>query len=339
MFFEQLWTSLGYNFTIWVGFNLFILGMLALDLGVFHRKSHTLSIREALLWSAFWILLSLAFNALVYYWRGPVIAMEFLTGYLIEKSLSVDNLFVILLIFTYFKVPSKYQHKVLFWGIIGALVLRGSLIFLGTELILRYTWIIYIFGGFLIITGLKIFFEKEGEDDIDPSKNIIVRIFKRFYPTTDEYHEGKFFVKEGGKRLATPLFLALIAVEVTDLIFALDSIPAILAVSSDRFIVYSTNVFAILGLRSLFFALAGLWEMFKYLKIGLSFILIFVGIKMCIAHTAFKIPTPIALVVIGIILLLSVVVSIIAKKREVTAKLLKEEESINTISDDEKNSN
>lgn len=325
MFFDQLWNSLGYNFTIWAGFNLFILGMLALDLGVFHKKSHTIAIKEALLWSAFWIFLSLAFNLLVYYWRGPVIAMEFLTGYLIEKSLSVDNLFVILLIFTYFKVPTMYQHKVLFWGILGALVLRGSLIFLGTELIQQYTWVIYIFGGFLIITGLKIFFEKE-DDEIDPSKNIIVRIFKKFFPTTDEYHDGKFFIKEGVKRVATPLFLALLAVEVTDLIFALDSIPAILAVSSDTFIVYSTNVFAILGLRSLFFALAGLWEMFKYLKIGLSFILVFVGIKMCIAHTAYKIPTPIALIVVGVILLLSVVVSIIANKKEAkSAKKISEE--------------
>lgn len=324
MFIDQLWNSLGYNFTIWAGFNLFILGMLALDLGVFHKKSHTISVKEALLWSAFWIVLSFAFNALVYYWRGPVLAMEFLTGYLIEKSLSVDNLFVILLIFTYFKVPSKYQHKVLFWGIVGALVLRGSLIFLGTELIQQYNWIIYIFGGFLIITGLKIFFDKE-DDEVDPSKNIIVRLFKKFFPTTDEYHDGKFFIKDGVKRVATPLFLALIAVEVTDLIFALDSIPAILAVSSDTFIVYSTNVFAILGLRSLFFALAGLWEMFKYLKIGLSFILVFVGVKMCLAHTPYKIPTPTALIVVGAILLLSVVVSIIANKKEAKAEKLAKE--------------
>ncbi|HWP83319.1 MAG TPA: TerC family protein [Bacteroidota bacterium] len=297
---------------LWVGFNLLVLAMLAVDLGVFHRKAHAVSIREALTWSLVWIVLSLIFNVIVYFWHGKVVALEFLTGYLIEKSLSVDNLFVFLLIFTYFKVPAKYQHKVLFWGIIGALVMRGILILVGTTLINEFHWVIYVFGLFLVFTGIKMAIQKE-DAEVHPERNIVVRLFKKIMPVTAGYHEDKFFLKINGKRYATLLFVVLIVVETTDLVFAVDSIPAIFAITTDPFIVYTSNVFAILGLRALYFALAGIMDLFHYLKLGLSIVLTFVGIKMLIVDL-YKIPIGISLGVVGGILLLSVLASILWPK-------------------------
>jgi tellurite resistance protein TerC len=267
----------------WILFNAFVLAMLALDLGVFHRKSHVVKVKEALAWSAVWVVMALAFNGWIWHWKGPVTAQEFLLGYVIEKALSVDNLFVILVIFTFFKVKSDYQHKVLFWGILGALVMRALMILVGTALIARFKWIMYVFGAILILTGLKLAFNKE-EGDREVGENLAVRLFRKFFPVTSEYREGNFFTVENGRRMATPLFLVLLTVEVTDLIFALDSIPAIFGVTTDPFIVYTSNVFAILGLRSLYFALAGFMGLFVYLKFGLAVILAFVGVKMLIAE-------------------------------------------------------
>lgn len=297
---------------LWVGFNLLVLVMLAVDLGVFHRKAHAVSIKEALIWSLVWIVLSLLFNVGVYFWHGKIVALEFLTGYLIEKSLSVDNLFVFLLIFTYFKVPPKYQHKVLFWGIMGALVMRGILILIGTTLINEFHWIIYIFGLFLVFTGVKMAFQKETAE-VHPERNLVVRLFKKIMPVTAGYHEDRFFLKINGKHYATLLFIVLIVVETTDLLFAVDSIPAIFAITTDPFIVYTSNVFAILGLRALYFALAGIMDLFHYLKLGLSVVLTFVGIKMLMVDL-YKIPIGISLGVVGGILLLSIFASILWPK-------------------------
>ncbi len=300
---------------LWVGFNIFVLIMLTVDLVVFHRKPHEVSIKEALVWSGVWIGVSLLFNAGVYFWYGHVSALQFLTGYLIEKSLSVDNLFVFLVIFSYFKVPAKYQHKVLYWGILGALVMRGALIFVGVALIERFHWVIYVFGAFLIFTGIKMWFQEETVE-VHPERNIIVRFFKKFLPVTAGYHEEKFFVRVSGKRYATLLFVVLIVVETTDLLFAVDSIPAIFAITRDPFIVYTSNVFAILGLRSLYFALAGMMDLFYYLKHGLSIVLSFVGVKMVLADI-FPIPIGIALGVVAGVLIISVVASVLRKRREV----------------------
>jgi len=292
----------------WVGFNLFVLMMLAIDLSVFHRKAHEVKFKEALIWSIVWIALALLFNLGIYFWRGPQTALEFLTGYLIEKSLSVDNLFIFLLIFSYFRVPALYQHKVLFWGILGALVMRAIFIAAGVTLIQKFHWLIYIFGGFLILTGIKMALEKEKE--IHPERNPVLRLFRRFVPVTSDYEGDKFLVKREGRYFATPLFITLLIVETTDLIFAVDSIPAILAITLDPFIVYTSNVFAILGLRSLYFALAGIMQLFHYLHYGLSAILVFVGVKMLLADI-YKIPLGIALGVVAGFLLISVIVSII----------------------------
>jgi len=286
--------------------------MLAIDLGVFHRKAHEVKFKEALVWSLVWIGLAIAFNVGVYLWRGPDSALEFLTGYLIEKSLSVDNIFVFLLIFTYFQVSQKYQHKVLFWGIIGALIMRAVFIAAGITLIQKFHWIIYIFGGFLILTGIKMALQKDKE--IHPERNPVLRFFRLFVPVTDQYEGGRFFVKRERRYFATPLFVVLLLVETTDLIFAVDSIPAILAITTDPFIVYTSNVFAILGLRSLYFALSGIMERFHYLHYGLSAILAFVGIKMILSDT-YKIPIFISLVIVAIFLLISVIASIISSKR------------------------
>jgi tellurite resistance protein TerC len=234
---------------VWIGFNLLVLALLALDLGVFHRKVHEIQFKEALLLSAFWIAVSLLFNVGVYFVRGPHSALEFLTGYLLEKSLSVDNIFVFLLIFTYFKVPGTYQHEVLFWGILGAIIFRAIFIFGGIVLLERFHWLIYLFGAFLIFTGAKLAFEKDKE--VHPEQNPVLKLFRRLMPVTGGYQGGKFFFKQGGKLFATPLFVTLLVVETTDIVFAVDSIPAILAVTRDPFIVYSSNVFAILGLRAL----------------------------------------------------------------------------------------
>lgn len=306
---------------MWIGFNVFVLAMLALDLGVFHRKAHEVKVKEALIWSGVWIFLALAFNVGIYFWRGSETALQFFTGYLIEKSLSVDNIFVFILIFSYFKVPALYQHRVLFWGILGALVMRAILIAVGATLIRELHWIIYVFGAFLILTGIKMALQKE--TGLNPERNPLVRLFKRFMPVTNEYHQEKFFVKLDGRRFATPLFLVLLLVETTDLIFAVDSIPAIFAITQDPFIVYTSNVFAILGLRSLYFALAGIMNYFHYLKLGLAFVLIFVGTKMTLIDI-YKIPIGVSLSVVAGILLLSIVASLVWPRRTQPELLTKE---------------
>lgn len=297
---------------VWTCFIGFVLVMLALDLGVFHRKSHEIKIKEALIWSAVWISLALAFNYGIYVFMGKEKAIEFLTGYVIEKSLSIDNLFVFIMLFTYFNVNTKYQHKVLFWGILGALVMRAIFIFAGVALINKFHWIIYVFGVLLVFTGIKMLFHKD--EKIDPDKNPLVRLFKKFFPVTDKEHGGKFFVKMSGRTFATPLFIVLLIVEFTDLIFAVDSIPAILAITNDTFIIFTSNVFAILGLRALYFALAGITKYFYYIKYGLSAILVFVGIKMTIVDF-YKIPILYSLFTIGTILLISVLVSLVFPKK------------------------
>jgi tellurite resistance protein TerC len=298
---------------LWVGFNVFILAMLALDLGVFHRKSHVVSLRESLTWTAVWVVLALVFNAGVWHYAGSQKALEFFTGYLIEKSLSVDNVFVFALLFSYFAVPTQYQHKVLFWGILGALLMRAVMIAAGAALIAKFAWIIYVFGAFLILTGIKMIVKRE--EEIHPERNPVVRWFKKLMPVTPEYRGDKFFVRENGLRMATPLFVVLLLVEISDLIFAVDSIPAIFAVTKDPFIVYTSNVFAILGLRSLYFALAGVMDKFHYLKIGLGVVLSFVGVKMILAHTAWKIDTLVSLGVIVMILATSVVWSLVKPRK------------------------
>ena len=290
----------------WILFNAFVLLMLALDLGVFHRKSHDVSLREALTWTGVWIFLALVFNGILYYWKGQQQALEFFTGYLVEKALSVDNIFVFIMIFSYFQVPSKYQHKVLFWGIIGALVMRVIFIFAGAALIQKFHFTIYVFGALLIYTGYKMFFHNNTK--IEPDKNPVIRFFKRFMPVTPDLQGDKFFVKLDGKRFATPLFLVLILIETTDLIFAVDSIPAILAITQDQFIVYTSNVFAILGLRSLYFALAGVVNRFWLLSYGLAVVLVFVGIKMLLVDV-YKIPIELSLAFIASIITLSVILS------------------------------
>ncbi|MFA5011215.1 MAG: TerC family protein [Ignavibacteria bacterium] len=298
----------------WAAFVAFLILMLALDLGIFNKKQHVISVKEALITSAIWIALSLAFNAVVFYLWNHQKGLEFLTGYLLEKSLSVDNIFVFILLFNYFDVPKKYQHKVLFWGIFGALIMRAILIFIGTALIAKFSWIIIVFGLFLIVAGLKMAFQKE--EKIHPEKNPVVKYVKKFVPVTPEYHRDKFFIKKGGL-FATPLFIVLIVVETTDLIFAFDSIPAILAITHDPFIVFTSNAFAILGLRALYFALAGFMDKFHYLKVGLSIILVFIGIKMLIA-SVFHIPTSTSLIVIIIILTISIIASMVRNKRNIS---------------------
>jgi tellurite resistance protein TerC len=293
---------------MWVGFNLFVLAMLALDLGIFHRKAHVVSLKEAAVWSIVWITLALVFNSGIYFWSGPEPALKFFTGYLIEKSLSVDNIFVFVLIFSAFSVPAAFQHRVLFWGILGALLMRGTLILAGSVLLNEFHWIIYVFGAFLILTGIKMAFQRHAEQH--PEDNPLVRLVRRLLPMTNGYEGDRFFARRAGKWLATPLLLVLLSVEFTDLIFAVDSIPAIFAVTQDPFIVYTSNVFAILGLRSLYFVLAGVVDKFYYLKLGLSAILVFVGMKMVLAEV-YKIPVAISLVVIAVVLAITVVASLL----------------------------
>ncbi len=304
---------MSHGLILWISFNLFILLMLALDLGVFQRKTHAVSVKEALIWSAVWILLALSFNVFVYYDLGKQKALEFLTGYILEKSLSVDNIFVFVLLFGYFKVPEVYQHKVLFWGVLGALILRAGLIAIGAIMIAKFHWVIYLFGAFLVFTGFRM--AKHSEDDIHPEDNFLIRLFRKFFPVTNEYHGEKFFIRIDGKKVATPLFIVLLAIEFTDLVFAFDSIPAIFAVTKDPFIVYTSNIFAILGLRSLYFALAGVIHRFHYLKIGLAMILIFIGSKMLMSDL-YKVPVSYSLAVIGIILTASVITSLVKPKAE-----------------------
>jgi len=296
----------------WILFNLFVLVMLALDLGVFHRRAHTVRFKEALAWSAAWISMAAVFSIIVLYWHGRTSSLEFITGYVIELSLSVDNLFVFLVIFRYFKVPPHDQHKVLFWGIVGALVMRGIFILAGVTLINRFHWIIYVFGALLIYSGFKLL--RQGETEIHPEQNPVLRIFRRYVPVTKDYVGDKFFVRKPGL-FATPLFVVLLVVETTDVLFAVDSIPAVLAITRDAFIVYTSNVFAIMGLRSMYFALAGLIEMFRYLHYGLAVVLMFVGVKM-IGSNYLQMPTWVALGVVVVVLGVAVVASILNPKKQ-----------------------
>lgn len=301
---------------MWLLFNGFVLAMLALDLGVFHKKAHEVKMKEALTWSAVWIVCALIFNSLIYLywdWMAPGseysnkdAALAFLTGYLIEKSLSVDNVFVFLMVFTYFQVPSLYQHKVLFWGILGALIMRAIFIFAGVSLITTFHWMIYVFGALLIFTGINMALQKDKK--LEPERNPVIRLFKRWFPVTNEYHGDHFFAKINKRNVATPMFIVLLVIETTDVIFAVDSIPAILAITNNSFIVYTSNVFAILGLRALYFALAGIMGLFHYLHYGLSVILVFVGLKMMVVDF-YKIPVEYSLLVVLGILILSIILS------------------------------
>jgi len=302
---------------LWIGFNIFVLALLALDLGVFHRKAHSVSIKEATTWSIIWVSLAMIFNLGIYFAWGQEKALEFFTGYVIEKSLSVDNLFIFLMIFQYFSTPAEYQHRVLFWGILGALILRAIFIAAGSALLSHFHWMIYVFGGFLVFTGIKMFLQ--GDEKIEPERNPVVRLFERWVPITREYHGQNFTIRTNGKTRATLLLLVLIVIETTDVIFAVDSIPAIFAVTQDSFIVYTSNIFAILGLRALYFMLAGIMQMFVYLKFGLSLVLCFVGAKMLLADI-YKIPIGASLSVIGTILLVSVMASWWAQRKSAPAQ-------------------
>jgi len=297
----------------WILFNLFVVVMLALDLGVLNRRAHPVGFREALGWSAMWIVLALSFAVVVYFWHGKKESLEFVTGYVIELSLSIDNLFVFLVLFRYFRVPPEHQHKVLFWGILGALVMRGAFILAGVSLIRRFEWITYLFGLLLIYSGLKLL--RQGEKEIDPGKNPVLRLFWSWMPVTQAYEDGQFWVRRDGL-YATPLLVVLLMVETTDVLFAVDSIPAILAITLNAFIVYTSNVFAILGLRSMYFALAGVMDLFQYLHYGLSVVLIFIGAKMLASHY-YHIPTGAALGVVLGVLGIAVLLSVILPKRTV----------------------
>jgi tellurite resistance protein TerC len=312
---QRLGTRLN-QIVFWILFNIFVAAMLVLDLGVFHRRAHAVKFREALLWSAMWIALAAVFAVIVYFWHGRTPTLEFVTGYVIELSLSVDNLFVFLLIFRYFRVPAVHQHKVLFWGILGALVMRAVFILAGVGLIRRFHWIVYVFGALLVYSGIKLFFQDETE--IHPEKNPVLKLFRRWMPVTKDYEGNKFFIRRAGL-YATPLLIVLLVVETTDLLFAVDSIPAILAITIDAFIVYTSNVFAILGLRSMYFALAGMMEMFHYLHYGLSVVLMFVGAKMLVSHY-YDIPTHIALAVVAGVLGTSIALSMAFPKKETASE-------------------
>jgi tellurite resistance protein TerC len=296
----------------WIIFNVFVLAMLALDLGVFNRRAHSVHFREALGWSLMWVGLALAFAVFVFFWHGRSASLEFVTGYVIELSLSVDNLFVFLVIFRYFQVPAEQQHRVLFWGILGALIMRGVFILAGVSLIRRFEWIIYVFGAMLIYSGIKLL--RQGDADIKPEKNPVLRLFRRLVPVTKDYEGGKFFVRTP-QLYATPLLVVLLVVETTDVLFAVDSIPAVLAITLNAFIVYTSNVFAILGLRSMYFALAGMMEVFHYLHYGLSVVLIFVGLKMIAAHYV-EIPTVLALGIVVAVLGMSVLASVMFPRKK-----------------------
>ncbi len=289
------------------GFVAFVLVMLGLDLGVFHRKQHKVSVREALAWSTVWVGLALLFNLGVYFWFGSDKALEFLTGYVIEKALSVDNLFVFVAIFAYFNIPSEWQHRVLFWGILGALVMRALFIVVGGAMLSHFHWTMYLFGGILVVTGIKLFRQKNEEMNVD--RSLVVRLLTRLLPVTDGHRGAHFFARENGRWLITPLFLALITVEFSDLLFAVDSIPAVFAITSDPFIVFTSNIFAILGLRSLYFLLAGMLDRFRYLKVGLAAVLVLVGCKMLLSGVL-KVPILLSLGLITVILTASVLFSL-----------------------------
>ena len=299
----------------WILFNLFVVAMLVLDLGILNRRSHRVSFREALAWSGVWIALAVAFAVLELFWHGRAQALQFVTGYVIELSLSVDNLFVFLILFRYFKVPDQHQHKVLFWGILGALLMRGVFIVAGVGLIHRFNWITYIFGALLVYSGLKLL--RQGETEIHPEKNPVLRLFGRIVPVTKEYVGGQLFTRSNGL-YATPLFVVLLVVETSDILFAVDSIPAVLAITLNAFIVYTSNVFAILGLRSMYFALAGMMDLFHYLHYGLSVVLIFIGLKM-LGSLYVNIPTGWALVVVLLVLGASIFASLLNPKKKAAA--------------------
>ncbi len=318
------------NGVLWGVFGVVVLVMMALDLGVFHKKAHVVSVREALIWTAVWIAIGLTFALAIRVWVDPAYladpqstaehlpSLEFLTCYLTEYALSVDNIFVFLVIFSYFAIPAESQHRVLFWGILGAMLMRALFLWVGIGAIERFHWMIWVLGGLLILTGAKLFFQKE-DAEVDPSKNIVLRLAKKFLPVTDKFHGSQFFVKLNGKNTATPLFMALIVVETTDILFALDSVPAALGISQNMFVVYTSNIFAILGLRSLFFAVGGLLKFLHYLRYGLSLILVFVGVKM-VLPAEHKIPIGVALGVVGGILVLAVIASVI-RARLVSGKI------------------
>ncbi|MDD4922081.1 MAG: TerC family protein [Bacteroidales bacterium] len=306
----------------WIGFFVFVIIMLTLDLFVFHKKNEVIKVKSALLWSLFWIGLAVAFNIIVYMTLGKVKALEFFTGYLIEESLSIDNLFVFIMIFGFFKIEPKYQHSVLFWGIIGAIIFRAIFIFAGVALIEKFAWIMYVFGAFLLYTGLKMLLDKKDASEFNPNENIVIKVFRKFFPVTDDMSIPQFFVKKDGKLHATTFFIALLFIEASDLIFAVDSIPAVLSVSKDVFIVYTSNIFAILGLRSLYFALSGIMPYFHYLKYALAGILSFIGIKMCLneftasAGYDFHISNFTSLGIIVAFLTVSIIASVALKKKE-----------------------
>ncbi len=296
----------------WVGFFVFIAAMLALDLGVFQRDAHEVKMKEALVWCGVWFALAMAFNVLIWSWRGSELGQQFLASYLIELCLSVDNVFVFILVFAYFKVPSRWQHRVLFWGIIGAVLMRAVFILVGVSVIQRFSWVLYIFGAFLVYTGIKMAIPSKDEE-VHPENNPVVRLFRRFYPVAPHNDHGHFFTRHEGKRMATPLFIVLLVVETTDVVFALDSIPAVLAITSDGFVALTSNIFAILGLRSLYFALSGIMQLFRYLKIGLAMILVFIGVKMLIAPWL-HVTTTVSLAVIASVLTMSVLLSLLIKE-------------------------
>jgi len=300
---------------LWAGFIAFVLAMLAVDLGVFHRKAHVVGAREALAWSGVWVGLALLFNLGVWHWFGAERGLEFLTGYLIEKSLSIDNVFVFVIIFGALGIPALYQHRVLFWGIVSALVMRAAMIFAGSALLSRFHWLIYLFGGFLVLTGVKLYLQRGKEQH--PEDGLFLRLARRVIPSSSRLDGERFFSRENGRRVATPLFLALLLVEVTDVIFAVDSIPAIFAITLDPFIVFTSNIFAILGLRSLFFLLAGMVDRFRYLKVGLSGVLVFVGAKMTLVDL-YKVPPAVSLLVVLAILGAAVGASLWVSRRERT---------------------
>jgi TerC family integral membrane protein len=300
------------HWSFWLGFNLFVLVMLALDLGVFHRKQHVVSVREALVWTSVWISLAMLFNVGVYFWFGRERALEFLTGYLIEKALSVDNVFVFLVVFSSFGVPPKLQHRVLFWGVLGALAMRALFIVVGAAALQRFHWVAYLFGGFLVLTAVKLLLQRNAE--VHPERNPLFRLFKRLVPAVDHYRNEHFTLVQDGKRYATPLLLVLVAIEATDIVFAVDSLPAIFSVTTDPFIVYTSNIFAILGLRALYFALAGVMGKFHYLKVGLALVLAFVGAKMLLA-AVYKIPIVASLAIIATLLAGAVIASLIRSSR------------------------
>jgi len=311
----------------WLVFGVLVIVLLALDLGVFHRRAHVIRVREALIWSAVWISLSLIFNLGVYFAFGADKAVNFFTGYLVEKSLSVDNLFVFLVIFTYFNVPANAQHKVLFWGIMGALIIRGIFIFAGVAIIERLHWVIYIFGAFLVYTGVRLFLHRDRK--IHPEHNPFLGLCRRFIPVTKDYHGDRFFLREAGQLFVTPLFLVVLVVETTDILFAVDSIPAVLSITLDPFIVYTSNIFAILGLRALYFALAGVTLRLHYLSYGLSAILVFLGFKMLFSGF-YKLPVVVALGVVAGILAISTIASFLRpKKAETIAEQVRHSEQKN----------